>query len=245
MSNTFKILLPYVRIEDPHLCTDAHALLSIRRLLFPGLLSHDGQKAAGVLCTSWESEDQGRQWIFHLKKGLYFSNGKELQAEDVVYSLKRASSPDVGGQLFTVTYNEYFGDAEISSLDNYTVRLVNPDPISDLADLLPDLSIMPKGWKSYDDGTGAGPYELLESSPGRVLLKKRLENANLPEILEVLAEPDSGKRVEKISSGKAELAFDPPLSMMSMLEKSSDVDIFKWNTALSVIFFIECSAPPS
>lgn len=243
MSENFKIMLPYVEIKDPHLCTDAHALLSIRRLLFPGLLRHDGQKAEGVLCSKWNVEDEGRVWKFTLKKGLTFTNGRELQAEDVVYSLKRAASPEIEGQLFTITYNEYFGNAIITALDDYTVKLENPEPISDLADFLADLAIIPRGWQSYEDGVGAGAYELLDHGTEKVTLKRRAGISNIPEVLELIAEPDSQKRAGSIAEAKADLALDPPLHMLNKMENSSGVEVLGWDTSLSVVFFVECTAP--
>ncbi|MFC5650678.1 ABC transporter substrate-binding protein [Paenibacillus solisilvae] len=59
--------------------------------LFDGLLQYDHVKERVVpaLAHAWEHDEQGKEWIFHLRKGVWFHHGRELAAEDVVYSLER------------------------------------------------------------------------------------------------------------------------------------------------------------
>ncbi len=247
MTDTCTILLPYVKIEDPHLCTDSHALLTVRRLLFPGLLRSDGHSSRGILAEKWEQENAGRTWRFYIKKGITFQNGHELTADDVVYSLKRAASPEVGGQLFTVTYNEYFGNARITAMDRYTVLFENPEPIADLEDFLTDLAILPAGWKSYSDGTGPGPYRLVEYDTESARLEIRSgfsRKPGIPEKLLFLAEADPYKRTATVRKGEAQLALDPPINEIDTLGEDPGATVFGWDTSLSVIFFIDCRRPP-
>ena len=247
MTDNITVLLPYVKIEDPHLCTDAHALLVIRRLLFPGLLHHDGSHGHGVLAEKWESSNAGKTWRFILKEGKSFENRDELTAEDVVYSLKRAADPSVAGQLFTVTYNEYFGAAEIYTEDRYTVVLKNPYPIADLEELLPDLPILPKGWKSYADGAGAGWYRLSSHDETSARLELRDDapsTKKLPKSFTFHTVADAAERANRIMQGKAQLALDPPTEHIDELIQNPETIVFGWDTSLSVIFFVECQVEP-
>lgn len=245
--NTYTVLLPYVKIEDPHLCTDAHALLAIRQLLFPGLLHHNGESAHGILAENWQQMDAGRTWRFYLKKNMYFEDGHEMTSEDVVYSLKRAAAPNIAGQLFTVTYNEYFGGAEIYAEDRYTLVLKNPKPIADLEDLLSGLAILPAGWKSYADGTGLGFYKLAEYDTQSVQLelKSNLSSMkHLPHTLLFRAEKEPEARASAVRSGEVDLALDPPIKEIEALQHSSATEIIGWDSSLSVIFFIDCKEQP-
>jgi len=45
------------------------------------------------LAKSWYVEEDGLTWIFNLRKGAKFHNGKEVTAEDVAYSFERLLSP--------------------------------------------------------------------------------------------------------------------------------------------------------
>jgi len=245
VNDTVTILLPSVDIGDPHLCTDSHAVLTLRRLLFQGLLAYDGVSLRNALAESWELEDQGRTWIFRLRPGSRFPGGRELVADDVVYSLRRAASPEAPGQLFTVTHHAYIGKAEIQAPDSGTVVLRNPDPIADLGELLPDLAILPAGWRSYDDGTGTGAYLLEERSAGRAVLLRREDldgSTGRPARIELRAQPDAGARSAAVLEGRADLALDPRLEAFEAA--GGRVEAAGWDTSLSVIFFVDCTAAP-
>lgn len=252
MTGPYRIALPYVQLADPHLCTDAHAVLCIRRLLFPGLLTHDGKRARGLLSDRWNVEDGGRTWYFHLRDGCRFPNGRNVVAADVVYSLRRAVSPATGGQLYTIPYREYIGGAEFDIIDRSTFRIINPDPISDLPELLHDLAILPEDWSGYTDGTGAGPYELTEQAEDRVRLKLRRDAyagaapvpsaGSLPDLLEFIAIPVKKERLAALRRGDADGILDPPLD--AVRAEHAGLTAAGWDTSLSVIFLIECGRPP-
>ncbi|MGC9311528.1 MAG: ABC transporter substrate-binding protein [Sediminispirochaetaceae bacterium] len=248
MTGPYRIALPYVQLADPHLCTDSHAVLCIRRLLFPGLLTHTGKRPYGLLSDRWNVEDGGRIWYFHLRDGCRFPNGRNPAAADVVYSLRRAVSPSTGGQLYTVPYREYIGDAEFEIIDRSTVRIINPDPVAYLPELLPDLAILPEGWSGYTDGTGAGPYELAEQDEDRVRLKLRREASDgaapvssagsLPDLIEFTAIPEKEDRLAALRKGDVDGILD------AVIAEHAGLTTAGWDTSLSVIFLIECGRPP-
>ncbi len=49
-------------------------------------ITPDGE-VVGELAESWEVSDDAAQWVFKLRKGVEFHNGKSLEAEDVVHSI--------------------------------------------------------------------------------------------------------------------------------------------------------------
>jgi peptide/nickel transport system substrate-binding protein len=74
------------------------------------------------LAESWEVKDNGRIWIFHLRKDVKFSTGNSMNADAVVFSLQRAIklAQDVSWLL------TQFGMTEdsITKVDDYTVQIV-------------------------------------------------------------------------------------------------------------------------
>lgn len=50
---------------------------------------HEDGNAVPELAESWESTPDAKKWIFKLRKGVEFHNGKTLDADDVVFSTKR------------------------------------------------------------------------------------------------------------------------------------------------------------
>ena len=45
------------------------------------------------LAESWECNEDGTEWTFHLRKGVKFHSGDEMKANDVVFSLDRILQP--------------------------------------------------------------------------------------------------------------------------------------------------------
>lgn len=59
----------------------------INELLFPGLTRWDKNlKPAPDLATSWNVSDDGLKWTFNLRKGVKWSDGQPLDADDVAFT---------------------------------------------------------------------------------------------------------------------------------------------------------------
>lgn len=73
-----------------------HELGDIFSNLHSGLLilGESGEVSPG-LAKSWYVEDDNLTWVFNLRKGAKFQNGKEVTAEDVKYCYERLLSPKV------------------------------------------------------------------------------------------------------------------------------------------------------
>ena len=50
----------------------------------------DFMKIEPELATSWEISADGKTWIFHLREGVRFASGNPLNADAVVFSLRRS-----------------------------------------------------------------------------------------------------------------------------------------------------------
>lgn len=129
------------------------------------------------LADKWSVDDAGTSYTFTLRKGVKFHNGKELQSEDVKYSLERAKQ---------VAPNR--GDfADITSVDatdphTFVIRLSRPSPVFLTALAGPFIGyIVPKDLDKEQGGEIAkpvctGPYEWVEWQPDR-LVRLRKYNA--------------------------------------------------------------------
>lgn len=74
------------------------------------------------LAESWESSNDAKTWIFHLRKGVTFHDGSPLTAKDVAYSLKyvmRKEAATYTGSLL----RPYLSPDKIRAVDRYTLRL--------------------------------------------------------------------------------------------------------------------------
>lgn len=157
-----------------------------------------------ALAESWEPRDGGRQWVFALRRGVTFHNGKTLTPEDVIYSLNhhRGETTESAGKgyLLSVTDILKTGPNEI------TFNLSGAN--ADFPYLLSDIHyVITADGADFDKGIGTGPFQLENFDPGVVLLVRRYENHWNPDrgfvdSVETLAFNDQAARVAALLSGQ-------------------------------------------
>lgn len=102
---------------DPRMSTDVPSS-RISGLLFNGLVKFDRElKIVPDLSTDWKSED-GRTYIFHLRRGVFFHSGETLTSSDVVYTYKSILSDKLKSPL----KGAYDFIEDIQAVDDYTVK---------------------------------------------------------------------------------------------------------------------------
>src|SRR5438105_15675629 len=80
---------------DPARITDIYSR-SVSQQIFDGLVQFDQTlMVAPALAEFWKASRDGLTWTFTLRKGVRFHNGREVTAEDVVYSLTRILDPKI------------------------------------------------------------------------------------------------------------------------------------------------------
>lgn len=79
---------------DPAFMTDTTSG-QVAEHIFDGLVEYDEEmNIVGSLAKDWEISDDGLVWTFNLHEGVKFHNGREMTAEDVVYSFTRILLPE-------------------------------------------------------------------------------------------------------------------------------------------------------
>ncbi|HET9658913.1 MAG TPA: ABC transporter substrate-binding protein [Thermomicrobiales bacterium] len=116
------------------------------------------------LAESWETDEEG-SYIFHLRQGVKFHNGKEMTAADVKYSVEMAVAPPEPGVAIGILANIAGADV----IDDYTVKIntatVDPTLLGNLA-WGRYTAVVPENF--YDDhnalseAVGTGPMKLVE-----------------------------------------------------------------------------------
>ena len=123
-----------------------------------------------ALATSWKYENK-KSMLFNLRKGVKFHNGKELTADDVVYSVKLMKDPPPPGSL-TVAANVPATILSAEAVSKYVVRLKLSAPDARIAGFFAWQRygpIVPEGL--YDqinvsrNAIGTGPYKMVGFNP--------------------------------------------------------------------------------
>ncbi len=127
------------------------------------------------LAESWEIKDDVI-YTFKLRKGVKFHNGKEMDAEDVKYSLERQLDPKVGsagrGDLIMID--------KIEVVDKYTLKITLKEPTGPFLVALGGRynAVIPKDSAPTGDtlrrtGIGTGPFMVEEFVPAQKLALKK------------------------------------------------------------------------
>jgi peptide/nickel transport system substrate-binding protein len=175
---------------NPVLAQDASSFDVIRCLTADLIdINRASQKTEPALAKSWTTSTDGRQYTLHLRRGLRFSDGQPLDADDVVFSFQvyldeKIDSPQrdlllVGGKPLIV-----------KKLDQYTVRFQLAQPDAAAERLFDGIAILPRhllesvyrsggfsaAWSvSMAPGqfAGLGPFKLKEYVPGQRIVLER------------------------------------------------------------------------
>ena len=130
--------------------------------------------AVPELAETMEPSADAKTWVFKLRKGVEFHNGKTLKAEDVIYSLNHHRKEDSksAAKALLEPIESIKADGE------YTVIIELKSGNASLPFLLSDyhLGIVPANTTDFSDGMGTGPYQMVAFEPGVRCLTKRNPN---------------------------------------------------------------------
>src|SRR5262249_32269558 len=110
------------------------------------------------LAESIEPNAKATSWTIRLKEGITFHDGKPLTADDVIYTIRRASKdPSNGAYVFTKSFNA----KGMKRLDKRTLRLPLVRPLANLEQFLfyaGGMSIVKNGATDFSKPIGTGAF---------------------------------------------------------------------------------------
>lgn len=187
----------------------------------------DGNITADM-ASSFEQTEKARKWIFRLRNGAEFHNGKSVRPEDVIASIRHHM-----GQSSKSAAKSILADIADLKADATSVVFTLHNPNADFPFLLSDwhLPIMPAkadGSADWSSGVRTGPYRLDRFEPGVVTRLKRNENyyrdAWFDEI-EINAVIDPTARTNALLSGAVDFIDRCDLKTLAHLKRNSDIEV--------------------
>lgn len=223
---------------DPSAQNYAQSSMVIRQI-FDTLLYQDQEcNLHPSLAESWEYEDDCTL-VLHLKKGVKFTNGEELSADDVLFTIERAL-----GSAKCSSFVSAINIDKCEAVDDYTVKLATDAPYAALLSVLSHTSISIVNREAVEAAgdqvdfqpVGTGPFELVKWISGDQFILKRNENywgekpafENL--IIRVITE--NANRSIEVETGGVDIALNVPTADYDRLAANPDVNIYKYNSLM-------------
>ncbi|OLC34560.1 MAG: hypothetical protein AUH81_12205 [Candidatus Rokubacteria bacterium 13_1_40CM_4_69_5] len=173
---------------DPARIADSYGR-SVAQQMFDGLVHFDQTlTVAPALAQFWKASRDGLTWTFNLRKGVMFHHGREMTADDVIYSLTRILDPKIqsgASDLFLVIrgareFRE--GRAKrvsgLMALDGYTVEVTLTEALAPFVSLLAvgHAKIVPRELAEQEGDAfgahpvGTGPFKFVQWDRGREIV---------------------------------------------------------------------------
>ncbi|AEC51401.1 extracellular solute-binding protein [Pyrococcus sp. NA2] len=211
------------------------------------------------LATSWESNENGTEWIFHLRKGVKFHTGNELTAEDVKWSIERTIRMGMGPAFiwdpvesieiidkYTIKFKlKYPANLPLIASSAYGAYIMDSKFLSKIGD---DKAISDYLNQGHDAGTG--PYMIVKYDPKtEVVLKKfdeywggwskdQFDTA----IIKII--PDPALREQMVTSGEIHIAKNLPLDDIPKLQQNPNVVIYEEPSFRVLYGMLNTKKPP-
>ncbi|HYM98239.1 MAG TPA: ABC transporter substrate-binding protein, partial [Aestuariivirgaceae bacterium] len=177
---------------------------------------------------SFESSPDAKQWVFKIRKGVEFHNGKTLDADDVVASFKHHMGPDSKSAAKPLLAD--LAEVKADGKDTVVFTLTNGN--ADFPFVVYDfhIPVMPAvdGKVDWESGIGTGPYVKSSYEPGVRFTGKRFANYHGQtyfDEIEVLSVVDVAARMNALISGEVDYVDRADLKTLDMMKANPDLAI--------------------
>lgn len=200
------------------------------------------------LAESWEQAEDGLSITLHLRQGVKFHNGREMTAEDVIWSVDLARNQDIGHHLS----DRFQTSTGAEKIDDHTVKIIYSERTASQLDGIARLYIFPQEAAETIDTVpvGTGPFKFVEWIPGDSMTAERFEDywrEGLPYLDKIVVKPipDEQARLVNLSSGGIDALMFVPLSEKAGLATEEGMVVGEAPVGFTFYAFImNVNAPP-
>jgi peptide/nickel transport system substrate-binding protein len=208
------------------------------------------------LAKSWEVSQEGRVFLFPLKEGVKFHDGKDFTSEDVKYSFDRVMDPKTRSpRAFALKWVD-----SVNMVDKYTIKVTLKEPYAPfLSNLTPEcVPIIPKDARptGIKPAPGTGPFVFKEFVPNETIELTRFDKyhqidertgAQLPLADAVFIKKivDETVRLTALRAGDMDFIETPPLNLIANeLKKPTPGITVNYDLPGNNMVFFNVTKPP-
>lgn len=180
-------------------------------MFYNGLTSLDGSLTPQPALAEEFSTRDLITWVFKLRRGVVFHDGKPFTPADVVFSIMRHKNPATGSKAQSLA--DQIEEVKATGPHEVTIKLVAPN--ADLPAILGTyhFHILRDGTTDFNaanSGVGTGPYKVKEFKPGVRSIAVRNESYWRPgrpylDEIEYIGVSDEAARINALLSGELDL----------------------------------------
>ncbi|WP_237155481.1 ABC transporter substrate-binding protein [Oryzibacter oryziterrae] len=233
-------------VLDPRTLTD-WVPVNVSYQIYNGLVEIDEtNQAVPELLESWESKPGAAEWIFNVRKGVTFSNGKTLDADDIIYSINLHRGETTSGIKSTLA-----AIADVAKVTDSQIKITLTSGNADLPFILSDyhLMVVPKDFTDWANPIGTGGYVLESFDPGvRIVTKKRdgywKAGRAYVDAIETTVIGDTTARTNALLTGEVDVINRLDPHAIDMLKGNDAISVTRNSAGQHAVFLMNCTAAP-
>src|SRR5262245_61086635 len=218
--------------------------------LYTGLTDIDQQgNIVPGIAESWEPNKELTSWVFRLRKGVLFHNGREVDAEAVKLNILRIKDPAIGTEWHRGSIKSI---DTVDIVDKYTVRFNLSEPDATLpANVMhyPTNLQAPDNFdKSAEHPIGTGPFKFVSWTRWRDTRLVHFQNYcdtdaagnNLPYLDEIIGKPkkEDSVRLTALRTGQINLIDNMAYADAERFKKTQGDKFNTWKLHLGGVFVV-------
>src|SRR5262245_24615348 len=220
---------------------------SVRLTMFDTLFAYNSHSVLEPsLVQSSRALQRGKVYVFRLRKGVKWHDGKPLTAADVVYSFHRVADKKVG-----VYFADLLSDVvSATAINGGTVKVVLKKPSAGFLDALINMSIVQNGSansnRTHPIGTGPFIFKTFVPNEKLVLAPNPTYFGGAPKVSQLQFVPvnDSQVAFQNLRAGSVNVVTDLAPTLYEPAEKASGVKAYKVrSTTMAYIDFFSKNMP--
>ena len=199
-------------------------------MFYNGLTYLDGSLTPQPQLAEEFTTKDAKTWVFKLRQGVTFHDGKSLTPQDVIFSLMRHKNPATASKAKPLA--DQIEEVTATGPHEVTIRLATPN--ADLPVILGTyhFHIVKEGTTDFSAGIGTGPYKVKEFKPSVRAVAVRNDNywkPNRPYLDEIehVGIGDESARVNGLLAGDLDLVLSIDPRSVSRVTGSSQHAIFE------------------